>query len=177
MESCRGEISAANYKAASSRQHILAAQTQVAISQEALPRLRDELAQHNLKCEHEIQLLNQRIKVVSGDIAIMTAILEMTDCDAKGSLVQTEALGLLHCKDHCGRSFISFSNRTIRDSISQLQSDHSKALLKDAFADLLLSGDQDTVELVQSKHGKKGKRVKPKQSKFNNPPVPRTEVP
>merc|ERR1719456_1335256 len=57
MESCRGEISAANYKAANSRQHILAAQTQVAISQEALPRLKLELDTHKKKCKREIGLL------------------------------------------------------------------------------------------------------------------------
>merc|ERR1719487_1153233 len=57
LEGCRGEISAANYKAANSRQHILAAQTQVAISKVNLPRLTLELDQHKLKCKHEIGVL------------------------------------------------------------------------------------------------------------------------
>merc|ERR1719478_2030390 len=115
MEGCRGEISAANYKAANSRQHILAAQTQVDISKVALPKLTLELAQHKLKCKHEILQLNNRLAVVEGDISIMTMILKMTDCEKKKALMEMETMGLLHCSDECSKdTFITFQNTTLR---------------------------------------------------------------
>ena len=41
-----------------------------------IPVKEEELKQHNIKCKHEITKMVTRLKIVMGDIAIMTMILE-----------------------------------------------------------------------------------------------------
>merc|ERR1719305_271186 len=96
MEACRSKISAANYVAANSRALILAAQATINKCEVDIPTGKYSLKQHNLKCAHELQKMNARLKIVMGDIAIMTTILEMTDCDKK-FLQQSSKLSLLIC--------------------------------------------------------------------------------
>ena len=43
---------------------------------------------------------NKRLKIVLGDIAIMTMILEMTDCETK-KLLQMKKMMMLKCKNQC----------------------------------------------------------------------------
>merc|ERR1719409_1785009 len=81
MEACRGQISASNYIAANSRALILDAQSTINRCEVEIPERKLELKQHLLKCKHELHKLNARLKIVLGDIAVMTMILEMTDCE------------------------------------------------------------------------------------------------
>merc|ERR1719331_858837 len=81
MEACRSKISAANYVAANSRALILDAQATINRCEVDIPTRKYELKQHNLKCKHELEKMNQRLKVLLGDIAVMTMILKMTDCE------------------------------------------------------------------------------------------------
>lgn len=85
MEACRSQIAASNYIAANSRALILDAQAVINVAEIEIPTKKQELEQHNLKCKHEIASMNARLKIVLGDIAIMTMILEMTDCEKKTS--------------------------------------------------------------------------------------------
>merc|ERR1719183_1501710 len=96
MEGCRGQIAASNYIAANSRSLILDSQSRINKCEVDIPTRKLELQQHNLKCKHELGRLNTRLKIVMGDIAVMTTILEMTDCEKK--LLQMERLALLHCE-------------------------------------------------------------------------------
>merc|ERR1719424_2067843 len=98
MEVCRGQISASNYIAANSRMLILDSQGTINRCEVDIPTREEELKQHILKCKHEINKMNTRLKIVMGDIAVMTMILEMTDCEKK--LLQTDQLSLLSCEDH-----------------------------------------------------------------------------
>merc|ERR1711871_479025 len=132
MEGCRGEIAAANYKAAHSRELILAAQTQGSISQTALPKLDQQLKEHEKKCSEATKDLTGKLDVVNADIAIMTMILKMTDCEA--ALLQAEQLGLLHCTDQCRREFVTFTNSSLRHQVAALQSPLSQRLIQDTFA-------------------------------------------
>jgi len=88
MEVCRGQISASNFIAANSRTLILDAQSTINRCEVDIPARKYELKQHNLKCKHELQKLNTRLKIVSGDIQVITMILTMTDCDANKKLLQ-----------------------------------------------------------------------------------------
>merc|ERR1719446_841446 len=97
MQACRGEIAASNYIAANSRALILDSQATINRCEEDIPARKLELKQHNLKCKHELHKMNARLKIVLGDIAVMTMILEMTDCEKK--LLQMKSFSLLHCKD------------------------------------------------------------------------------
>merc|ERR1719390_91087 len=105
MEACRGQIAASNYIAANSRMLILDSQATINKCEVDIPTRKLELSQHKLMCKHELDKMNARLKIVMGDIAVMTMILEMTDCDKK--LVQVEKISLLHCTDQCTqKSFI-----------------------------------------------------------------------
>merc|ERR1740133_639134 len=97
MEQCRGQIAAANYIAANSRALILDSQSTINLCEVEIPEREEELKQHILKCKHELNRLNTRLKIVMGDIAVMTMILEMTDCEKK--LLQTNKLSMLSCED------------------------------------------------------------------------------
>jgi hypothetical protein len=111
MEACRGKIAAANYIAANSRALILDAQATINKCEVDIPTTKYELKQHNLKCQHELHKMNARLKIVMGDIAVMTMILEMTDCEKK--LLQMKNFALLHCKDQCTKK--SFIESTTKD--------------------------------------------------------------
>merc|ERR1719271_2215006 len=175
MEVCRGQISAANYIAANSRALILDSQTTINKCQVDIPTRKLELKQHNLKCEHEIKKMQDRLKIVMGDIAIMTTILKMTDCDSK-LLAQRSKISLLHCKDQCThKSFIMFDHDGLQNTVNKLKSKVSKQLMADTFKDLF-AGIQglEAMSFVQV-----ASQQTPLINKtdFNNPPVPRTEVP
>merc|ERR1719434_548225 len=76
MEACRGQISASNFIAANSRALILDAQATINRCEVDIPTRKLELKQHLLKCKHELSKLNARLKIVLGDIKVMTRILE-----------------------------------------------------------------------------------------------------
>merc|ERR1740117_2330787 len=174
MEQCRGQIAASNYIAANSRALILDSQATINICEVDIPTKKLELKQHLLKCKHELNKLNTRLKIVMGDIAVMTMILEMTDCEKK--LVQVEQLSLLHCTDQCTKkSFIEFNHDGLQQKINKLQSSVSHGLMQDTFADLFegIEGLEST-EFLQT-----ASLVSPiiNKTNFSNPPVPRTAVP
>ena len=95
MEACRGQIAASNYIAANSRMLILDSQATINKCEVDIPTRKLELKQHLLKCKHELHKMNARLKIVMGDIAVMTMILEMTDCEKK--LLQMQNFALFHC--------------------------------------------------------------------------------
>jgi len=174
MEACRGQIAASNYIAANSRMLILDNQANINKCEVDIPTRKQELKQHNLKCKHELNKLETRLKIVMGDIAVMTTILEMTDCDKK--LVQTEEVALLHCVDQCTKkSFIEFKHNALQEKVNKLKSELSHDLMQDTFKDLFdgIQGLQ-SVEFLQT-----DARISPAVNKtqFSNPPVPRTAVP
>merc|ERR1719221_1612000 len=113
MEVCRGQIAGANYVAANSRALILDAQANINRCEVDIPTRKYELKQHLLKCKAELYKLNSRLKIVMGDIAVMTMILEMTDCDK--TFLQTKRVALLHCRDPCTRKmFVAFNHNELQ---------------------------------------------------------------
>merc|ERR1719478_1274636 len=174
MEACRGQIAASNYIAANSRTLILDSQSRINKCEVDIPTRKLELKQHNLKCDHELNKLNTRLKIVMGDIAVMTTILEMTDCEKK--LLQMERLALLHCEGSCpgdghalgNKTFVTFGDSELRKKVSQLQSSVSHELMQGSIADLF--------EGIESLESAELQQI-PNKTKFNNPPVPRTKVP
>jgi hypothetical protein len=112
--------------------------------------------------------MNVRLKIILGDIAIMTIILEMTDCEKK--LMQTNKIALLRCEDPCTQKrFVTFGDdNPLKQKLSQLQSSVSHDLMQTTFADLF-EGVEGLETMEQSPIINK--------TKFNNPPVPRTAVP
>merc|ERR1719262_1647743 len=126
MEACRGSIAASNYIAANSRMLILDSQATINKCEVDIPERKLELKQHNLKCKHELHKMNTRLKIVMGDIAIMTMILKMTDCEKKG-FVQ---MGMKRCEDPCTKkTFMSFDHNGLQKKVNQLKSALSNDLM------------------------------------------------
>merc|ERR1719478_933536 len=177
MEVCRGQIAASNYIAANSRALILDSQATINKCEVDIPTRKLELKQHNLKCKHELNKLHERLKVVMGDIAVMTTILEMTDCEGT-KFLQMQKLALLHCEGSCSnngdaagnKSFVTFNDPELRHKVSQLQSSMSHQLMQDHFADLYQG-----IEALESVESSQNPIIN--KTKFNNPPLPRTKVP
>ena len=132
-EACRRQISASNYIAANPCTLILDSQAM------DIPAIQYELKVHNLKCKNELEKINDPLKTVVEDIAVMTIILTMTDCDAKKkTLLQTENFALMACEDKCThKSFITSTNGELTKQLGQLQSLVSHILLDEQTADLL----------------------------------------
>merc|ERR1719359_334738 len=174
MEACRGQISASNYIAANSRMLILDSQAVINLCEVDIPTRKLDLKNHLHKCKNELSKLNTRLKIVMGDIAVMTMILEMTDCEKK--LVQMEHFALLHCTDECTKkTFVQFNHKGLQDKVSKLQSTLSHELMSSTFEDLFAGVEAlQAVEFLQM--GSKQQPIANK-TQFNNPPVPRTEVP
>merc|ERR1719161_3178974 len=174
MEVCRGQIAASNYIAANSRALILDSQATINKCEVDIPRQKLELKQHLLKCKHEEDKLNTRLKIVMGDIAVMTMILEMTDCDKK--LIQMDKFAVLQCTDQCThKSFVEFNHDGLQQKVSKLQSTLTHELMAQTFKDLFEGIESlESVELVQA-----DAQVSPiiNKTKFNNPPTPKTKVP
>jgi hypothetical protein len=171
MEAARGEIAAANYVAANSRMLILDAQANINACEEDIPKTKYDLGLNNAKCKAEIRKLNTRLKIVMGDIAVMTMILKMTDC-AK-AFHQMPEFALVRCEDQCSNhSFVSFNHDGLQAEVKKLQSAVSKDLMSSTFSDLFTG-----IQQLESYEVQEDQEPIINKTKFNNPPVPRTKVP
>merc|ERR1719439_51050 len=176
MEIARGAIAAANFVAANSRALILDAQSTINMCEVSIPELRQELKEHNALCKKQLDKLNARLKIVMGDIAVMTMILKMTDCETK--FLQMKKLVMLRCKNECTKkNVVSFDHKDLQDNIKQLKSSLSLGLLQDGFDDMF--DDHAPIQSVQLMQVDNSGFQEPMVNKteFNNPPVPKTAVP
>jgi hypothetical protein len=186
MEVCRGQIAASNYVAANSRALILDAQANINKCEEDIPKVKLQLRQHLEKCKNELDKLNRRLKIVMGDISVMTMILEMTDCDT--SSLHMKMLAMLKCKNQCtNKSTVIFNHKGLHEQLKKLKSKESQELMKEAFQDMF-DGAEDMHETTFVQVGgseffdpvvHKSLRQDPivNKTEFNNPPVPFTKVP
>jgi hypothetical protein len=176
MEIARGAIAAANFVAANSRTLILDAQANINKCEVSIPELKLELKDHNEMCRNQLHKLNTRLKIVMGDIAVMTMILKMTDCETK--FLQMKKLIMLRCKNECTKkNEVSFNHKDLQDSVKQLKSAFSVELLQNGFDDMF--DDNAPVlptQLVQV-DGSDYQEPIANKTQFNNPPVPVTKVP
>jgi len=76
-------------RAAKARENVLSAQTEIQRLTELLPKLTETLVAHNRKCALDITELEAQLKIVLGDIEVMSAVLKMTEC--KTSLLMSHA--------------------------------------------------------------------------------------
>merc|ERR1719197_1928615 len=128
-------------------------------------------------------------------------ILEMTDCDA--NLIQMKRLAILRCKNSCTmKDTIAFNHKKLQQRLNQIQSPVSRDLIAGGLQDLFEGGASvGSVGLVQvpgSEYLKLVNRTPGRtvqnlfqmveiddgeqdpvsnKTQFNNPPVPRTEIP
>jgi hypothetical protein len=178
MEVCRGQIAGSNYIAANSRALILDAQANINKCEEDIPETKLQLKQHQTKCANELSKLNTRLKIVTGDISVMTMILKMTDCDTK--LLQMRKLAMLRCKNQCTNgTYVTFNHKGLHEQMGHLHSKTAQDLLRNAFTDMFDGSDQmNDVQFVQVDDSD-FQSINPitNKTEFNNPPVPVTKVP
>jgi len=176
MEVARGQISAANFVAATARALILDAQQNINHCELSIPETQLELKEHNAKCKEELGKLTAKLKIILFDIEIITYILEMSDCDSKGFL-QMKNMSLQKCTNECtNRTYVSFNNKGLQDRVNKLRSPGAQDLMRDTFANMF-DGDSDSDEDdAEPIHLAIEPKI-PQKTKFNNPPVPRTEIP
>merc|ERR1719487_799131 len=177
MEVARGQIAASNYVAANSRMLILDSQAEINKCEEDIPETKQELKEHNRKCKNELAKLNARLKIVMGDIAVMTMILKMTDCETK--LMQVDnRFAMLLCENQCTKKHtVSFNHKDLQAMVRRLKSSSSINLLQDTFEDMFDGGKPNQwVDLLQADNAGFQTPIVNK-TKFKNPPVPRTPVP
>jgi len=184
MEVARGQISAANFIAATSRGLILDAQAIINQNEVRIPVTKKELKDHNHQCENSLYALDKQLKIVMGDIAIMTMILKMSDCDAK--LMQINKVAILHCEDSCTKKqFVEFDHADLQKEVGQLKLQSTKDMITSTFADLFNKDDDGEAELIQQDADPELEPMddmpkdapKNKKTKFNNKPMPVTKVP
>jgi len=192
MEVARGQISAANYIAATARGLILDSQATINHCEISIPETKLELKNHERKCESEKASMNDKLKIIMDDIAIMTMILELSDCDAK--LLQMNKLAMLKCKDQCtNKDYLTFNHKGLEQHLRQLKSPGMQELMSKTFADLFNDAEPEaSVQLVQVEGSEYMEAVRnkteqdqataataqaPKKTKYKNKILPRTEVP
>jgi len=163
MELCRGKIAAANFIAANSRALILDAQGSINRCERDIPVVKLELKDQIAQCRGQAQKINERLKIVMGDIEVMTFILEMTDCDAKKKGLLQHDLQL-RCDGTCTSKskMVTFDDPQLRQKLSHLQSATAHDLLSSSFMNLFGGEEQEP---------------KVNKTEWNNPPIPFTKVP
>jgi hypothetical protein len=169
MDVCRGAISAANEICANSRALILYSQSCIERAETDIVTGKQKLQFHLLQCEHELYKMRSRLKILDGDLDVLTSILEMTDCDS--SFVQMNNLEVLECKDPCTqKTFFTFNQEALQKKMSALQSS-SRDLVHESLNTLFdgITG----LKLVQYEE----EQLPINKSRWNMHPVPRTEVP
>jgi predicted nucleic acid-binding Zn-ribbon protein len=129
LESVRGEVATSNYEAANCRVHMLAAQGQIQLLQNDMPEMSSQLKQHELKCSHEVHELRERLKIVLGDVKVLSKILDMTECKQK------VLLQVLHCESNCTqKKFVAVDHEGVQTHLSKLRSSTAIGLVQESFS-------------------------------------------
>jgi len=154
MEIARGQISAANFVAATARALILDSNANIDQCTKDIPITKQELKDHNSKCKSELGALNKHLRIVMGDIAIMTMILEMSDCEAK--LLQTSQWSMRRCTNECtNQSYVVFDHEGIQKQLDQLKFPGSRDLTEKTIAQMFDEENEDKPALIQFKTNQK----------------------
>merc|ERR1719502_1971115 len=177
---CRGLIQESNYIAANARALVLDSQARINWREVAIPTKKYDLKQHNMQCEKELARLHARLKIVMGDIEVMTTILKMTDCDAnKGAFIQNLNPNVMKCSDQCTKkSFIAFNDKVLQEKVNSIKSKFGKDLVQDTFS-ALFDGVKDlqALEATFLQTGKQPGGPVINMTNFTEPPKQRVEVP
>ena len=112
-----------------SREVILDALTTINKCEFDIPTTEQELKDHNHMCTTWVDKMRATLKIMEGDIEIVTAISKMTDAE-KRSFVE---LSLIRCEDPCTEnSFVTFNHESLNKEASQLQSSTFHKLMHDS---------------------------------------------
>merc|ERR1719482_50580 len=109
-----------------------------------------ELKDHNLACAKTIKALNAQLVVVMGDIAIMTMILEMSDCDAK-LLMQHQPIRMLRCENTEQNCYYDiFDHADLQKEVQRLKAPSTQDRLAKTFAALYDDDSDDSDDSIEA---------------------------
>ena len=108
-----------NNMAATARKCILKHQATINQMQEEIPKLKNELAVHEMDCAHKLYDLKWDISTVKRDVAVMTEVLKLTEC--KTGLLQT-GQEPLKCKCQNGHHVVHFHDKSLHSKLVQIKS-------------------------------------------------------
>lgn len=178
LTSLRGEVATSNFQAATCREHTLGAQGQISMLEADMPEMKQQLKDHDSKCSHEVHELRARMKIVLGDISVLTKILEMTECKSEAML----QVDLLHCKSQCKKEkFVAMDHQDLQIHLSRLRSPVAIGLVQENLKQLVSgSADGDEAEageaFAQTGNSTPTSNTSMKLEKTGDP-APRTQVP
>jgi hypothetical protein len=124
------DVSSFNAQGTSARAQVMATQSAIKRLEELLPRLNQELALHQSKCQETRATLKKQIELIKKDTSTLKEVSSMASCDSL--LLQT---GLVHChtqrrgKHH---SFVAFKHHALRHKAAQLKSPTMRKALQTA---------------------------------------------
>merc|ERR1719161_1573322 len=127
MEQTRQDIAMYNAIASEARSDILAAQTNIDMIVNKLPRLNDSLNQLLKMCSAEQAALRAQLAVLEGDITVMNRVVAMTNCAQSSALLQVK-LNMVRCKSGSAqeKSLIQFTHHVLDKAFASLKSDVAK---------------------------------------------------
>jgi len=144
IEESRQDISFFGGEAAEAREWILDAQQQIEECETKLPKTKAELSQHEEKCEKDIAALKDELDIVLSDIAVMSMILKMTECETSPL---PKSFLLLSCEDECG-TYLTFRDEDLHNKTSGLQSQAAQQLLQEELSQSY--ADETSVEFTDA---------------------------
>merc|ERR1719316_2154807 len=148
MEQTRQDIAMYNAIASEARSDILAAQTNIDMIVNKLPRLNDSLNQLLKMCSAEQAALRAQLAVLEGDITVMNRVVAMTNCAQSSSLVQLNMVRCVHNKTS-DKSSIQFTHHVLNKAIASLKSDVAKQGLERRLAAAFQETKHVSTALVQ----------------------------
>jgi len=93
-EEVRQDIGEFNSQGAAARAHVLTSQVEIAGIQEKLPKLLEELEDHQRKCKNDHGSLKRQLGMVLQDITTLSRVVGMTKCSTGAAA----AAGLVQCR-------------------------------------------------------------------------------
>lgn len=143
IETARQDIALFNSRASGCRQEILTANGDIGVCENKLPELDTSLKQTLQECSEEKAELRAQLKIIIGDLSVMSKILAMVSkCDGQVFLQRCAAEGEAEHQSGCS-SFVALKSKKgetheeLQAAMQELQSDSSKEILHDHLSDLM----------------------------------------
>merc|ERR1719277_395697 len=124
MEELRDAVANFNADAADARGRVLKCQGLISTYEAELETLEDELVKHEQECEHTIDQLKYELAIVTSDVTVMDAVIEMI-----GECPEPTMLMMMQCA-HCESPLIQRGE--LHNMLTSLKSDVAKQILTDS---------------------------------------------
>lgn len=133
IEESRQDIALFNAEASECYRDILQADGVIELCEDKLPELDDALNNHKAECAAERKELHDQLKIIKGDLNVMSDILKLTDC--KDEANKPTFLQMRRCVDGC--AYYNFEHPDLHNLVSHLQAADSRQILHENLDELM----------------------------------------